>query len=244
MRGPSGSFHTEPQAPGEIVLIAAGSGVTPMMSMIRAQLADGSGRGRIALLYSSRTEEEIIFADELARLEKAAPDRLSVTHVLTRCERRLDADGVRRWITALSPARDAHYYTCGPEPLMDAVRGVLTGLGVPDAQVHHERYTSGADTATAATVPQEMTVVQDGRPVGTVVVEPGQTLLDAGLAAGLPMPYSCTIGNCGECMVKLRAGEVAQNEPNCLTTRQKADGYVLTCTSCPLSKITLDITDP
>ncbi|MFJ8597818.1 2Fe-2S iron-sulfur cluster-binding protein [Streptomyces shenzhenensis] len=245
VRGPSGSFHAEPQPPDEIVLVAAGSGVTPMMSMIRTQLADRPGRDRIALLYSSRSAEEIIFADELTRLAKDHPDRLSVTHVLTRRDGRLDADGIRRWITGLSPARDAHYYTCGPEPLMDAVQTALTGLGVPDERVHHERYTSGAaDTGTTATVPQEMTVEEDGHPVGTVVVEPGQTLLDAGLAAGLPMPYSCTVGNCGDCMVRLRSGEVTQNEPNCLTPRQQADGYVLTCVSCPLSKVTLDITDP
>lgn len=243
VRGPSGSFHAEPRPPEEIVLVAAGSGVTPMMSMIRTRLADRPAHGRIALLYSSRSADEIIFADELARLEKESPDWLSVTHVLTRTEGRLDGDGVRSWVTGLTPAQDAHYYVCGPEPLMDAVKDVLTGLGVPDALVHRERYTSGAETMTAATVPQEMTVEDDGQPVGTVVVEPGQTLLDAGLAAGLPMPYSCTIGNCGDCMVKLRAGEIAQSEPNCLTPQQKADGYVLTCTGCPLSKVTLDIAD-
>lgn len=253
VRGPSGSFHAGPRspdapdandAPAEIVLVAAGSGVTPMMSMIRARLAVRPGRDRIALLYSSRSAVEIIFADELHRLAKDNPDRLSVTHVLTSRDGRLDADGVRRWVTGLSPARDAHYYTCGPGPLMDAVQLVLTGLGVPDERVHQEHYTSGADTrAVAATVPQEMTVEEDGRPVGTVVVEPGQTLLDVGLAAGLPMPYSCTVGNCGDCMVRLRGGEVTQNEPNCLTPQQKADGYVLTCVGCPLSKVTLDIAD-
>ena len=237
VRGPSGSFHTEAQPQEQIVLVAAGSGITPMMSMIRAR------RGRVALLYSSRSEQEIIFAGELARLAQEDPDRLSVTHVLTGRDGRLDAAGVHRWITALSPAPDAHYYACGPEPLMDAVQGVLTGLGVPDARVHQERYTSGADTATTTTVPQEMTVEQDGHTLGTVVVEPGQTLLDAGLAAGLPMPYSCTVGNCGDCMVRLRAGEVTQNEPNCLTPQQKADGYVLACVGCPLSKVTLDVTE-
>ncbi|GHB24808.1 hypothetical protein GCM10010306_017520 [Streptomyces umbrinus] len=256
VRGPAGSFHTGPQlpdapdapdaldAPDEIVLVAAGSGVTPMMSMIRSRLAVRQGRDRIALLYSSRSADEIIFADELTRLAKDNPDRLTVTHVLTGRDGRLDADGVHRWVTGLSPAPGAHYYTCGPGPLMDAVQGVLTGLGVPDERVHQERYTSGADAqAVAATVPQEMTVEEDGRPVGTVVVEPGQTLLDAGLAAGLPMPYSCTVGNCGDCMVRLRGGEVTQNEPNCLTPQQRADGYVLTCVGCPLSKVTLDIAD-
>jgi len=245
VRGPSGAFHAPPQPPDEIVLVAAGSGVTPMMSMIRTRLAvrPRPGRDRIALLYSSRSADEIIFADELTRLAKDNPGRLSVTHVLTGRDGRLDADGVRRWVTGLSPAPGAHYYTCGPGPLMDAVQGVLTGLGVPDELVHQEHYTSGADTGTAVTVPQRMNVEEDGRPVGTVVVEPGQTLLDAGLAAGLPMPYSCPVGNCGDCMVRLRGGEVTQNEPNCLTPQQKADGYVLTCVGCPLSKVTLDIAD-
>jgi len=242
--GPSGSFHAEPRPPDQIVLVAAGSGVTPMMSMIRAQLAARSGQGRIALLYSSRSPEEIIFADELTRLAKDNTDRFSVTHVLSRRDGRLDADRVRHWITGLPPARDTHYYVCGPEPLTEAVRRVLSGLGVPDALVHHERYTSGSDTATTTTVPQEMTVDQNGQRIGTVIVEPGQTLLDAGLAAGQPMPYSCTVGNCGDCMVRLRTGEVAQNEPNCLTPRQKSDGYILTCIGYPLSKITLDIADP
>ncbi|NSL42931.1 2Fe-2S iron-sulfur cluster-binding protein [Streptomyces sp. 8P21H-1] len=244
VRGPSGSFHLGPGAPDEIVLVAAGSGVTPMMSMIRTRLAVTPGHGRTALLYSSRSADEAVFADELARSAKDHPGRLSVTHVLTHRDGRLDADGVRRWIADLSPAPDAHYYVCGPPPLMDAVRGVLSGLGVADGRVHHERYTSAADTGSAVAAPQEMTVEENGRPVGTVVVEPGRTLLDAGLAAGFPMPYSCTVGSCGDCAVRLRGGEVAQNEPNCLTPRQKAEGRVLTCVGRPLSGVTLDITAP
>lgn len=243
IRGPAGSFHLEPQPPDQIVLVAAGSGVTPMMSIIRTQLTDSADRTRIALLYSSRCAEEVIFADQLTRLAKDHPERLTVTHVLTQREGRLDADGIRRWVTDLSPAAGTRYYVCGPEPLMDAVRRAVTGLGVPDDLVHHERYISGTDSATEVTAPQEMTVEQDGHQVGTVVVEPGQTLLDAGLAAGLPMPYSCTVGNCGDCMVKLRSGEVTQSEPNCLTPQQKAGGFVLACVGCPLSKTTLEITD-
>ncbi|MGW4947435.1 2Fe-2S iron-sulfur cluster-binding protein [Actinoplanes sp. NPDC004185] len=239
--GPSGSFHAGPHAPEQLVLVAAGSGVTPMMSMIRTRLAAESASDRIALLCSSRDADEVIFAEELTRLAGEHPGRLSVTHVLTRRDGRLDAEGVRRWITGVAPGADAHYYVCGPEPLMDVVQEVLAGLRVPDAQVHQERYTSGADTGNATTVPQEMTVEENGRPVGTVVVEPGQTLLDAGLAAGLPMPYSCTVGNCGDCTVRLHSGEVSQNEPNCLTPGQRAEGLVLTCTACPLSAVTLDI---
>ncbi|WP_239164903.1 2Fe-2S iron-sulfur cluster-binding protein [Actinoplanes palleronii] len=237
--GPSGTFHAEDQPPPQTVLIAAGSGVTPMMSMIRAQ-----GEGRIALLYSSRSPEETIFATDLTRLAEARPDRLSVTHVTTSRDGRLDADRVRRWITGLAPAADTHYYVCGPEPLTETVQRVLTELGVPDPLVHHERYTSGPDSDTTTTVPQQMHVHQDGHPLGATIVEPGQTLLDAGLAAGLPMPYSCTVGNCGDCMAQLRTGEITQPEPNCLTPAQKAAGYILTCTACPLSPVTLDIPEP
>jgi len=243
VRGPSGAFHADPAAAHEVVLVAAGSGVTPMMSMIRTLLA-APAAGRIALLYSNRSEEEVIFADELLRLEEENPERLSVTHVLTQERGRLDAAGVYSWLTKLRPSEDTRYYMCGPEALMDTVKGVLTELGVPDDRVHHERYTSGADPTATATAPQKMVVEDGAHEVGSVVVEPGQTLLDAGLAAGLPMPYSCTVGNCGDCMVKLRGGEVAMNGPNCLTPQQIADGYVLTCVGCPLSKVTLDIAEP
>jgi ferredoxin-NADP reductase len=235
VRGPSGAFHADPAAAHEVVLIAAGSGVTPMMSMIRT-LA-----GPISLLYCNRTEEDVIFADELLRLEKSAP--LSVTHVLTRERGRLDAAGVHGWLTELRPSADARYYLCGPEGLMDTVQGVLTERGVPAELVHREHYTSGDMTVTA-TAPQQLVVEDGAHEVGSVLVEPGQTLLDAGLAAGLPMPYSCTVGNCGDCMVRLRGGEVAMNGPNCLTPQQKADGYVLTCVGCPLSRVTLDIAEP
>ncbi|WP_428936377.1 2Fe-2S iron-sulfur cluster-binding protein [Streptomyces sp. ACT015] len=244
VRGPSGSFHAGPTPPAETVLIAAGSGVTPMMSMIRTRLADRRGRDRIALLCSSRTADETLFAAELARLAGEHPDRLSVTHVLTERDGRLDAAGVRRWITGLAPARDAHYYTCGPGPLMDMVGAVLTEWGVPDGHTHREDFASALETGGAAAGPRRMTVEQDGRPLGTVTVEPGRTLLDAGLAAGLPMPYSCTVGNCGDCLVRLRGGEVTQNEPNCLTPRERAQGYVLACSGRPLTDVTLEIPEP
>ncbi|MFH8463295.1 2Fe-2S iron-sulfur cluster-binding protein [Streptomyces sp. NPDC017991] len=242
VRGPSGTFHAPAQAPDELVLIAAGSGITPMMSMIRTRLSDPAATGRIHLLYSSRNPEDIIYGDELTRMEKDCPDRLTVTHVLTRRDGRLDTEGVRRWVTGLSLSVGAHHFVCGPEALMDTVQDVLRQLGVPDERMHQERF-SGGVAAPAAAAPQEMRVEKEGSLVGATVVEPGQTLLDAGLAAGLRMPYSCTVGSCGECMARLRGGEVTQPEHTCLTPEQKAEGYVLTCVGCPLSKVTLDISE-
>ncbi|MCW8097124.1 2Fe-2S iron-sulfur cluster-binding protein [Streptomyces tauricus] len=249
VRGPSGTFHAPARAPDDLVLIAAGSGITPMMSMIRTRLSDPAAAGRIHLLYSSRSPEDIIFGDELTRMEKDRPDLLAVTHVLTSRDGRLDAERVRGWVTGLSlsdgsdGSDGAHHYVCGPDALMDTVQDVLRQLGVPDERTHQERFTGGV-AAPAAVAPQELTVERDGSLVGATVVEPGQTLLDAALAAGLPMPYSCTVGNCGECMARIRGGEVTQPEHTCLTPGQRAEGYVLTCVGCPLSKVTLDIADP
>ncbi|MBY8889046.1 2Fe-2S iron-sulfur cluster binding domain-containing protein [Streptomyces sp. PTM05] len=243
VRGPSGTFHTPASAPGHLVLIAAGSGVTPMMSMIRTHLADPEPPVRIDLLYSSRGPEDIIFGEELTRLEKDRPGRLTVTHVLTSRDGRLDAEGIRRWVTGLTPSGSAHHFVCGPEAMMDTVQDVLRRLGVPDERTHQERF-SGGVTTSAVVAPQEMRIEKNGSLLGSAVVEPGQTLLDAGLATGLPMPYSCTVGSCGECMVRLRSGEVAQPEQTCLTPQQRAEGYVLACVGCPLSRVTLDIGDP
>ncbi|WP_305786966.1 FAD-binding oxidoreductase [Symbioplanes lichenis] len=216
--GPSGTFHP---AADDLVLVAAGSGITPMMSMIRAATT-----GRIALLYSSRTEDEIIFADELARLARERPGRLSVTHVLSARDGRLGAEGVRRWVASLTTKPETHYYVCGPDALTDTVQGVLGELGVPDELVHSERFL-GAASAEATTEPQKMTVGA----LGPVVVEPGQTLLDAGLDAGLEMPFSCTVGSCGECVMRLRSGRVTPPAP---------DDQVRTCVSSPLSEVALD----
>jgi hypothetical protein len=227
VRGPSGTFH--PPSAAAIVLVAGGSGVTPMMSMIRTRLA-GPDSGRIALLYSSRDTPEIIFGAELDRLAEAHPDRLSVTHLLTHRDGRISAEGVSRWVAGLAPGPDVHYYVCGPEALTDTVRTALTGMGVPGARVHSERFHSVPDIVT--TEPQELTVTENGRLVGTASVAPGQTLLEAGLAAGLPMPYSCTAGGCGSCTVHLTGGDVTPTEP---------DGTVLTCLACPLSAVTIDV---
>lgn len=244
VRGPSGIFHAQAQTPEQLVLIAAGSGITPMMSMIRTRLSDPAAADRIHLLYSSGSPEEIIFGDELTRMEKEHPDRLAITNVLTCRDGRLDAEGIRQWVTGLPQSDSTHHYVCGPETMMDTVHDVLQQLGVPDERVHQERFTGGAALPPVAAEPQEMRVEKNGSLVGAAVVEPGQTLLDAALAAGLPVPYSCTVGNCGECMVRMRGGEVTQPEHTCLTPRRKAEGHVLTCVSFPLSKVTIDIADP
>ncbi|MEV6350875.1 2Fe-2S iron-sulfur cluster-binding protein [Actinoplanes sp. NPDC051851] len=231
--GPSGSFHAaEPSR--RLILIAAGSGVTPMMSIIRASVETT----RITLLYGNRSEEDIIFAAELAALEKEHEGRFAVRHLLSRADRswtglrgRIDAPALRRELTD----DDGEFLVCGPAGMLTAVREVLDELGVPEERRHEEVFTPAVSGATGGTA-QRMTV----EPYGTIQVEAGQTLLDAGLGAGLPMPYSCTVGSCGECRMTLLRGEVTMAEPNCLRPDERDKGDILTCVARPLSEVAME----
>ncbi|MBM7077262.1 2Fe-2S iron-sulfur cluster-binding protein [Micromonospora humida] len=115
----------------------------------------------------------------------------------------------------------------------------------PDGHTGRPRRLVDGDLGTtiATTTPQPMTVEAAGQPVGTGTVEPGQSLLDAGLAAGIDLPFSCTVGTCGECVVRLRRGDVVVSGPNCLTPQQRAAGYTLTCAGQPLSEVAIDLAD-
>ncbi|WP_252816285.1 pyridoxamine 5'-phosphate oxidase family protein [Actinoallomurus soli] len=249
--GPSGSFGIDTEATDEeLIMIAIGSGITPMMSVIRTALA-GQAPARLALLYGNRTQNEIIFAEELDRLQRQHPGRLTVTHRLTRptpewtgARGRLDAHAIRHWLDQLTPDANARYLLCGPAPVTHIARAALRDLAVPDDQIHTESYNSATtDSAAPATGPHQMSVHRDGHLIGTVLIEPGQTLLNGGLDAGLPMPYSCTIGNCGECMAELLTGQTVMSEPNCLTRQQQAEGHILPCVSHPTSDVHIDITE-
>lgn len=128
---------------------------------------------------------------------------------------------------------------------MDGARGVLIDRGVEESRIHRERFVRAVDELNVVGfTPQTMAVVDSGsEQLASVEVKPGTSLLQAGLAAGLSMPYSCTVGNCGDCMVKLIEGEVAMGEPNCLSPEQRADGFILTCIGQPRSAVRIEIGD-
>ncbi|RBQ20741.1 phenylacetate-CoA oxygenase [Spongiactinospora rosea] len=226
--GPSGDFRVaDPAAAGaRYVLVGAGSGITPLMSIVRTVLA-ASPDATITLLYGNRTEADIIFAAELAALADAHPGRLTVRHVLSRPGPGWTGLTGRIGPADLPFAPRAHYYICGPAAMPTDLRDHLTGIGVPTDHVHEERYTS-VPAAAPGTAAQTMTIAG----VGDVVVAAGQTMLEAGLAAGVPMPHSCTVGGCGECRIRLLRGEVDGTVE---------DGGVLTCVSYPLSHTEVDM---
>jgi ferredoxin len=124
--------------------------------------------------------------------------------------------------------------------MMDAARALLLERGLPSRQLHEERFSQpeARTEARGAETPQPLTLMR-GKSSRTVVVQPGQSLLDAAVAGGEPMPFSCAMGGCGACKMLCVDGEVAMEEPNCLTEDERAAGYVLTCVGHPVGPVTL-----
>jgi ring-1,2-phenylacetyl-CoA epoxidase subunit PaaE len=249
--GPSGTFAVDPapSLPRELVLLAGGSGITPIASIARAVLAH-EPESRVVLLYGNRGVGDIIFAEALEQLCIEHGERFRLRHVLQNPPHGwsggrglLDEGTVRRELERLAPAAGAHYFVCGPEPMLHGARRALDALGIETGRIHEERFSPPRSAASrkAAKRKLPMLVQQAGQEVGTAEVASGKTLLEAALDAGLPMRFSCAMGNCGECRVKLTSGEVALDEPNSLTAEERAQGYVLACVARPLSPTTIEI---
>ena len=192
----------------------------------------------VALLYGNRSQTDTIFFDRLERLFLEFPNRLRIEHVW---DALLDEATQR---TRLRPhlSDDAHYFLCGPTPMIDASQ--RAPADVPSARVHVERFTQpekraqseSDDGASSGPHPVQIRLGRDHR-----TVEVSGTLLEAGLQAGLPMPFSCAMGGCAACKVKLLDGSVAMQEPSCLTDEEHAEGWVLACCSTPTSPCTIEV---
>lgn len=247
--GPSGSFVPAPAAgPRRLVLVAGGSGITPLASIARTLLAS-EPQTRVALVYGNRGERDVILRGALAALATEHAPRFVVRHVLeapppgwTGGVGRLDAPALARELDGMGEpdAPTTEYFLCGPAPMMVAARGLLEGRGVAPARIHEERFLSAHATVPAADRPQPVTVRSRGAH-HRFVVAPGQTLLEAAMQQRVDLPFSCTVGGCGACRVRLVEGQVVLDEPNCLSAEERADRYVLTCVGRPGAPCTLEV---
>ena len=225
-----------------LMLFGAGSGVTPVISILKSALA--TTKRHVKLVYANRDRNSIIFHDELAELVRQAPERLEVIHRLDDESGFIDRNGVREYI---GDCRDADFYVCGPGPFMDAVEGALEELEIDLSQVFIERFVSlhDSDSATQGAGAGESTVRQDGDAATAVVritldgqtrevpYAAGQTLLEAARAAGLEPPFACEEGYCSCCMARIAKGSVRMIVNDALEESQLAAGWVLTCQSIP-----------
>jgi ferredoxin-NADP reductase len=215
----------------DVIAFAAGSGITPVFSLMKAALATTDRR--VHLLYANRDREAVIFGGELDVLAGRHPDRLRVLHHLD-AERGFVDEEVVRQFAAL--AADGQCYLCGPEPFMDTVERALLGAGVHPDRLHVERFSPApppvppppADGATDA----QITIELDGR-TETTQHRPGMTVLQTARQAGLAPPFSCESGNCATCMAHLDEGACTMLANNALTDDEVADGWILTCQAVP-----------
>jgi 3-ketosteroid 9alpha-monooxygenase subunit B len=236
---PAGLF-TPRSVDDDLLLVAAGSGITPVMSILRAVMANGSAH--VALVYANRDDASVIFAKQLRLLDIRHPGRLSVVHWLEE-ERGLPSAGGLRPL--LEPFADREVFLCGPAPFMSEVQSALTT--VPHGRVHLEKFLSFDDDdpfAESEVVVETTEEATAGTPTIEIEMDgeqhrftwtPGSTLLEVMLAHGLPAPSSCRSGQCAACTCRVEEGEVRMRHNEVLEPEDLDEGYVLACQADPVS---------
>ncbi len=252
---PAGTFV--PKLDGQnrrlIVLIGAGSGITPLFSMAKSML-HVEPNSRVSLIYGNRNQQSIIYKAHLDAMEQAyGKSRFQVTHVLsqpshgwTGHEGRLNQHTLTRFVEQISPAerQNATFYLCGPDGLMAEARSALSLVGVPAERVFKESYLT-APVAAGDVVEDSVGADDEGSPEVTILYEgseykfavaPHQTILEAALELDIDLPYSCQAGMCTACLGKCTSGKVKLDEEDGLSESELKAGYVLTCVAHPVGR--------
>jgi ferredoxin-NADP reductase len=239
-----GTDHTR------VVLIAGGVGITPIMSVVR-WLTDRAWPGRIELVLAFRTRADIIFAEELAYLERRFPN-LRVTTTLSRPDEDGAWTGPRGHITAELLARvpdilDAPILLCGPEPMMIATRDTLARLGVPPEHVTTEAFVSRPDVEPDAEassdrgeIPDDARAVRFSRSDRSAEMTPGMTVLECAEESGIAIPFECRSGICGQCKTRLLRGRVVMDVADALSRAERDKGFILACQARAVVDLTVD----
>jgi len=247
---PTGAFTPTLGTAARHVLVAAGSGITPLLSIAASVLADPGST--VTLIYGNRRSDTVMFAEELADLKDRYPARFELVHVLSREPResdvlsgRLDATRLAALIEALIPvAAVDHWWLCGPFEMVQAARALLLELGVAPAQVHRELFyvedvapplAVHSDAAPAGPT-AEVTVVLDGR-VSLLTLPRDMPILDAAQRVRTDLPFACKGGVCGTCRAKVTHGEVHMRRNFALEQDELDAGFVLTCQSLPVTDL-------
>ena len=252
---PLGNFtiDLDPENRNSYFLIGAGSGITPLMSILKTILAVEQ-ESKVFLLYQNRTDDQIIFSGQLEELTEKYDGRLKVTHILSRPSSdwkgetgRLDSKYIEKYIAenAGNEIFKAHYFLCGPQGLMDSSETALRNLKAASYQIHKEIFTI---TQTVPAEGNENIVISKADEIVTqkvkiilyseeieFLVEPDETVLTAAQREGQDPPFSCQIGACSTCRAKLISGKVFMDERDSLTDEEIEEGYILTCQSHPLT---------
>jgi len=247
---PLGTFTFEPDynKKRNIVLIAAGSGITPVFSILKEVLYQ-EPLSSVFLIYGNRKESAVIFKEALGKLERENEDRFKFVSVLSQPENanyvpkgRLNRSFIIKLLEDFNiPLEEAEYFICGPRGMMEEAEDALNLLRVPACQVYKESFAStppekvhGAVVEENQDGPKEVTVIYQGSeykfPVPT-----DKSILETALDLDIDLPYSCQSGMCTACMGKCVSGKVHLDDPDGLSDKEIEEGYVLTCVGHPVS---------
>ncbi len=250
---PTGAFTADPQQSARHVMIAAGSGITPVLSIAASVLANEATQA--TLFYGNRKSASVMFAESLADLKDSYGARFDLFHILSREPRdvelfsgRLDAGRLRTLLTTLVPvAAVDHFWVCGPYAMTTEAQRVLAELGVPEDHIHRELFYVDEPppelhhveiAATGDT--SDVTIILDGK-TSTAPLTRDLSILDAAQQHRTDLPFACKGGVCGTCRALVVEGEVDMRRNYALEKAEVADGFVLTCQSFAGSdKITVD----
>ena len=248
---PTGRFGVAyaPEKARVHVGFAAGSGITPIISIIRGILTR-EPHSRFFLFYGNRTTGGILFREALEELKDRFIGRLSVFHVLSQEEQdlpvlhgRLNREKIELLLRAMVPAAAVdHVFVCGPLAMSEEIEATCVGLGIPEARIHVERFVSefGGKPRARAQVSAEAppaaiaSLIVDGKRRDVPVAE-GEAILDAALRAGMELPYACKGGMCSTCRAKVIEGETRMDVNYSLEPWELEAGFVLTCQAHPIS---------
>ena len=248
---PHGSFTTDfdPARSRHLVGIAGGSGITPVMSLVKTLLRE-EPNSRFTLFYGNRDSSSVIFLEALAGLKDKHLGRLEIYHFLDAEDQDIDLfngmlnrERLDEAIAALVPdaASVDGWFICGPGPMMDAAEEALLDQHLPKDRIHIERFTAGRPVGAVAQEIAQLQTQAEG--VQVSVTLDGRTrrvpftagnILDSAREAGLPAPFACKAGVCATCRAKVTRGKVEMAVHYGLTDEEVAEGYVLTCQSVPV----------
>ncbi|WP_129664951.1 1,2-phenylacetyl-CoA epoxidase subunit PaaE [Phytoactinopolyspora endophytica] len=251
---PTGNFTPDADRPGHHVLVAAGSGITPVLSIVATVLSNPESA--VTLFYGNRRTDTVMFADELADLKDRYPDRFQLVHVLSREPRDVELFTGRLETTKLDDLLDVlvdvegvdHWWLCGPYELVIGAEDLLKRRSVPSERIHHELFYVDDvppppvrhEDAPPSGATSEVTIVLDGRSTTTSL--PAATpVLDGAQRVRPDLPFACKGGVCGTCRAKVTEGEVTMRRNFALEESEVEAGFVLTCQSLACTeKVTVD----